>query len=257
MAAENVDDAIRLLTAVVDEARAARHRRGYFAAMYRQMTVHVKGGIVGGAFEDGDRMSRMVALFANRYLDALAAYEAGAEPPRAWRAAFEAGERRDRLILQHVVLGINAHVNLDLGVAAAEVVPADQMANLEPDFKLIQRMIGALLDPVQTVIGRFSPFLGLIWHVTDRPDDVVLNFSFKVAREEAWRHALILASQSPEMRPATIDSFDRSASVLAKLVNDPGGLLGGMVVSLVRHTERDDVPAVIDALGEVVPLTPR
>ena len=251
--AETVDDVVRMLGGVVNQARTARHRRGYFAAVYLQMTKAVRRGIETGAFEDGERMGRLVVSFANRYLAALATFRAGGVPTRAWKAAFECADRRDRLILQHVVMGINAHVNLDLGISASEVVPADDILSLRPDFQRINAVIGSLLDPIQDAIGEFSPLLGLVWRVGDRPDDEVLNFSFRVAREEAWRHALLLARQPAEDRPALIDSFDRTAALLARLVNEPGGIFGRGLLALVRATERQDVPGVIDALGQVTP----
>ena len=253
--ARTVEDVVRLLTAVVDEARLARHRRGFFAAVYRQMTLAVQRGIAAGAFDDGERMGRFVVSFANRYLAALATFQTGGTPTRAWTAAFECAERRDRLILQHVVLGINAHINLDLGIAAAQVA-GDRILDLKPDFVRINSLIGALLDPIQRAIGRFSPLLALVWRVADGPDDEVLNFSFRVAREEAWRHALVLARTPPEDHPAVIDSFDRTAALLARVVNDPGGLCGRGVLAAVRATERQDVPAVIDALSEATSTAP-
>jgi hypothetical protein len=254
--AATVDDVVRLLTAVVDDARATRHRRGFFAAVYLQMTHAVERGMDAGAFDDGERMGRFVVRFANRYLEALATFRAGGDPTRAWKAAFQCAERRDRLILQHVVMGINAHINLDLGIAASEVVPADQILTLRGDFERINSVIGSLLDPMQDAIGKFSPLLGLVWRVADEPDDEVLNFSFGVAREEAWKHALLLSRQPLEDRPAIIDSFDRTAALLARVVNDPGGLCGRAVVAAVRATERQDVPRVIDALRQVTPTVP-
>ena len=48
---------------------------------------------------------------------------AGRPVPRCWQVAFERGRTGDHVILQHLLLGINAHVNLDLAVAAAEIAP--------------------------------------------------------------------------------------------------------------------------------------
>jgi hypothetical protein len=250
MPAEDVDDVIVALTSVVDEARHTGHRRGYFAAVYRAMTLAVRDGIEAGSFDDGPRMRRFVAVFANRYLDALAGFQTGIRPTRVWRACFECNERSDRLILQQVVVGMNAHINLDLGVAAAEVTEGTDIRSMKADFNRINDVIASLLDPIQSAIGRFSPLLDLLWKVSDRPDDEVLTFSFRVAREQAWQQAVLLAGQLPEDRPATIEAFDRSAVLLTRLVSGPGGLLG-RAVAIVRHTEQEDVPSVIDTLSEV------
>src|SRR4051794_8359934 len=67
--AENIDDVVRLVGDVVDQARSTGHRRGYFAAIYLDMTRAVQEGIAKGVFDDGPRMSRFAAAFANRYLD--------------------------------------------------------------------------------------------------------------------------------------------------------------------------------------------
>jgi hypothetical protein len=247
-----IDEVVDRLGEVVDRCQAEGSRIGYFAAVYRQMTVAVRQAMAAGAFDDGPRMDRLAGAFAARYLVALDRWEQGGEPTRSWRIAFECAEQADRVILQHVILGINAHVNLDLGVAAAEVAPGAAIRSLHGDFRRINDVIGGLLDGVQAAIGRFSPLLDLLWRLADRPDDELLNFSFRVARDEAWNRARILAAQPRDAWPPTIDTFDRAAALLARLVVNPGGILR-RAVDIVHHTESDDVPAVIDALGRVVP----
>ena len=75
--ANGIDDVVAQLTAVVDEARAEPHRRGYFAALYLGMTRSVQAAIAAGQFDDSARMNRFAGAFASRYLDALSAYRAG------------------------------------------------------------------------------------------------------------------------------------------------------------------------------------
>jgi hypothetical protein len=249
-----MDDVVRLLDGVIDEARTTGHRRGYFAAVYRQMSRAVRDGIAAGRFDDGPRMDRFATIFANRYFDALNTFTSGGDPTRSWQAAFACAERNDRLILQHVVLGINAHVNLDLGVAAGEVASGEAIAGLKGDFERINGLIAGLVDSIQEAIGRFSPLLDLLWRVSEGPDDEVLNFSFRVAREEAWKRASLLAMLAPEARPPVIDSIDRGTVLLARLVIDPGGLVG-RAVSIVDHLEKEDPAAVIDALCQTVPAS--
>lgn len=245
-----VDEVVERLTELVAGFRTSRSRLGYFAAVYLQMSAAIRVGIEREAFDDGARMSRFAAAFADRYLQALGTFRAGGRPTRSWRVAFERSAQADALILQHLVLGINAHVNLDLGIAAATVAPGPSIEGLRADFERINRIIGGFLDSTQDAIGRFSPLLDLLWRLADEPDDAILNFSFRVARDEAWRRARTLAALPLEAWPPTIDSFDRAVSVMAKLVARPGGITGG-AIALVRHTESDDVPAVIDALAAI------
>ena len=105
----------------MDAARRESDRRGWFSALYRQTTRAVRDRTAAGAFDDPERMGRFVERFAARYLEPLRAHHDGRPVPRCWRTAFEAGG--DHLILQHLLLGMNAHVNLDLAVVAAETCP--------------------------------------------------------------------------------------------------------------------------------------
>ncbi len=43
--AETIEQIIEQITKIVDEAKADRSRSGYFAALYRKVTIQVKEGI--------------------------------------------------------------------------------------------------------------------------------------------------------------------------------------------------------------------
>ncbi|MEA2931418.1 MAG: hypothetical protein QOI56_203 [Actinomycetota bacterium] len=252
MPTPEIDAIVDRLDALVADARARRHRRGFFAAMYRQVTDTVRRDVAAGAFDDDARMGRFVALFAGRYLDAVGTWDAGGRAPRSWRATFVAGERKDRVILQHLLLGMNAHINLDLAVVAATIAPGDTIFELKDDFGRINDILGRLMEPLQDCIGRFSPLLHVLWAVGGGADDEVLNFSLRVARADAWHQAVTLAHLDPGRRAGAIDALDRKAAVLARLVAQPGGILE-RAVDVVAFAESDDLVAVIDALGQVRP----
>ena len=246
----DIEATVDRLNQAVAETRARNPRLALFGALYRQTTVAVGRGIDAGAFDDGERMGRFVATFAGRYLEALRIATAGGQPTRSWRMAFAAAERTDRVILQHLILGLNAHINLDLGVVAAQVAPGDAIADLEADFGRINDVLGRLAPPVQDCLGRFSPLLHVLFKVSGTSDDEVLNFSFKVARGEAWAQAVTLAHLDPAVVPLAVASLDRKVSVLGRLVTDPGGVME-RAVDVVAFTESNDIVAVVDALGEV------
>lgn len=142
-------------------------------------------------------------------------------------------------------------MNLDLAVVAAETCPGGEIASLHDDFMRVNDILAALLPRVRFAIGGFSPLLDVIDRVGGGEDDEVLNFSLRVARQEAWSQALVLAATDDPLRRAQlVDSLDRGVAVLGKLVASPGGLLQ-RAVDLVAATESDDVVAVMDALGRV------
>jgi len=128
-----IDEVLTELNHIISEAAEQRRRLGYFVALYRDVTARVDAAIEGGEFQDDARMVRLDVAFAQRYLDALKARGTEAGPPHAWARTFQAAERWRPLILQHLLLGINAHVNLDLGIAAAEGTPAPELPGLLRD----------------------------------------------------------------------------------------------------------------------------
>ncbi len=253
MSTPEIDAVVERLDRLVVDARARRHRYGFFAAMYRQVTVTVRREVEAGHFDDDARMARFVAMFAERYLIAARSWQAGQKPTRSWQAAFATTPRKDALILQHILLGMNAHINLDLAVVAAAISPGDSIVDLEGDFGRINDVLRRLMDPIQDCVGRFSPMLHLLWEVGGSADDEVLNFSIRVARRDAWQQAVTLAHLDREQLPLAIDSLDRKVAVLARLVAQPGGVLNH-AVDVVRYLESKNVVKVIDALATVEPL---
>jgi hypothetical protein len=246
-----IDAVVHKLAAEVDAARGRADRRGWFGAMYLQTTRTVRDRAVAGLFDDAARMERFVEAFAGRYLAPLHASLEGRPVPRCWAVAFDVAGRSDKVILQHLLLGINAHVNLDLAVVASETCPGDAIGSLKRDFMRVNGILGALLPEVRACIGRFSPLLDVIDRVGGADDDEILNFSIRVARDEAWSQALLLAAtDDPARRVELVDSLDRAVAVLGKVVSSPGGLLQ-RAVDLVAATESDDIVAVMDALGRV------
>ena len=244
------------LDALVAEARARRHRSGFFSAMYRQVTRTVAREVEAGRFDDDARMARFVGMFAGRYLEAQRLWQAGEPTTRSWRAAFRANERSDAVILQHLLLGMNAHINLDLAVVAATLCPGDSIFQLKGDFNRINDILHGLMQPIQDTVGRFSPLLHVLWDIGGDADDEVLNFSIRVARNDAWQQAVTLAHLDATRFAPAVDSLDRKVAVLARLVGEPGGTLAH-AVHVVRYMESRDVVKVIDALAKVEPVVTR
>ena len=236
MKATTIDEVLSQLSSIITESRQSGDRCGFFAALYYKVTAKVKEGIEKGQFEDGARMERLDVLFANRYLDALASWKSGGEPSASWKIAFEACGRRSVLVLQHLLLGISAHINLDLGVAAVEAMRgagqgvdggrADEPAGaaeagqtlgpIEKDFDSINIILGAMTYEVINEINRLSPLLSLIGKHSKNTESVLVQFSMTNARDGAWCFAEDLFVLSGEKYNACLTARDKD---IAKLGN--------------------------------------
>ena len=253
MLANNIDDVLRILNGIIADCRAKSDPLGYFPALYRQVTLRVKQGIAEGFFDDGPRMERFDALFANRYFAAYDAFRAGGKPSKSWQIAFGATRSGELIILQDLLVGINAHINLDLGVVAGETFQGAALDSFHADFNKINLILASLIPPVEQVVGRFSPLIHILDQIGGKDEVEVLDFSLDAARDEAWLNATIVSLVPPGVRPFTVESIDRKAAFLGRLVANPTGPVVRGAVSLIRETESKNVPAIIDALGAIVP----
>ncbi|MER6536222.1 DUF5995 family protein [Streptomyces sp900105755] len=254
MAAQNIDDVVDGLAGIVREAERGGDRIGYFAALYRQVTVEIRAAVHAGLFEDGPRMDRFDTIFGNRYFAAYDAWRRDRSGPRCWRETFGLLDDADTVIVQHLVLGVNAHINLDLAVAAAETVPGGDIQDLRHDFLLINDILARVVLAVQDSVDALSPLLSLLDKVGGRTDEQILDFSIRESRAEAWYNAVLLAGQNAAERAATVDRLDTRAAVLARLIARPDGIVRP-ALELIRHTESGDVPAVIRHLDGAVAAT--
>ncbi|MFJ5301307.1 DUF5995 family protein [Streptomyces sp. NPDC088350] len=251
MAAQNTDEVVDGLAGIVREATRAGDRIGHFAALYRQVTVEIRKAIHEGRFEDGPRMDRFDTLFGNRYFAAYDAWRRDRSGPRCWRETFGLLDDSDTVIVQHLILGVNAHINLDLAVAAARTDTGKDIQALRHDFLLISDILARVVLAVQDPVDAVSPLLSLLDRVGGRTDEQILDFSIVQSRAEAWHNAVLLAGQSEGERAATIERLDVRAAVLARLIARPGALVRP-ALELIRHAESDDVPAVIARLDSAV-----
>jgi hypothetical protein len=249
MQATDIDDVLVKLTGIINRQRDLGSPLAFFPAVYRATTARVRAGIQSGRFVDGARMERLATTFANRYLAALDGFSLGdgGASVRAWQVAFDAAARQHTMILQHVLLGMNAHINFDLPLAVIAAANGGKIADLEGDFQAINRILADLLDPVQAIIDRFSPLLHILDQVGGRTDEKLVTFSINTARDEAWHEATRLAGESSQQRERSILSLDRRVAVVAQRIIVPDGALG-LASSLIARTESTDIASVTAAM---------
>ena len=250
--AESIDSVQGVLDAldeIIGRSIAGRDRVGEFAAMYRQVTARIAEGIAAGSFDDAERMERLDVTFATRYLRALEQFEGGGRPTRSWDLTFRAAASARPLIVQHLLLGINAHINLDLGIAAATIAPGAALPGLRRDFDRINEILAGLVAGIEDDVAEVSPWIGLLKRIGGRDGDEIVRFSIEMARTDAWRFAVELAPLAPDHWPAAVAARDSVVTRLGRRVLDPGLVSAGLMV--IRARESNDVPRIIRVLTGV------
>ena len=247
--ATNIDEVLIQLDSIIEWAKANGSRLGYFPALYRRVTARVKDGIAAGEFEDGPRMEHLDVVFANRYLVALRDYWAGKPTTESWRVAFEGCKRWRPLVLQHLMAGMSAHIQLDLGVSAAEVAPGNQIWGLEKDFAKINALLLSLIDQVQDDLAENWRALKLIDWVAGRKDERLAGFGIEVTRKQAWQVALNMAQFKGEDLKTAIRNLDQRVSRFGKVMLGPRWLLM-LTLSGIRILETGSIYKKIKALQD-------
>jgi Family of unknown function (DUF5995) len=193
-----------------------------------------------GRFHDGARMATFIQEFAARYLDARTG-----TAPGCWRASFSVGGDAHLLVVQHLFLGINAHVNFDLPQTVVKL--ADQtgdLASIRPDFESINDVLHDTYGDVLGDLDRVTRWTG---QVAAMGGGHLFNFSLRAARDQAWRTAVRLHGLAPDARPADVGALDHLVCVLAYLITRPT-LPFRWMVPLARRLETHDPVKVTEAL---------
>ncbi len=244
------DGTIGALTDMIDRCVATEDRAGYFPALYRVVTRTVRERAGQGVFQDAARMERFVTTFAGRYIDAYTAWRGGKPCSASWQAAFEVTTWRRPVIVQHLLLGMNAHINVDLAVTAATLDPVGGMDAVHSDFDAINGVLGELVAGCDQAVDKVSPWFGLVDKMSHSTEEAVIRFSLRRARAQAWSSAVRLSKLSGAPLDAEIDAIDQATAGVAYVVAHPGLLLS-TGLAIVRTREWKTPSKVIAVLDEV------
>ena len=227
-----------MLTATIDELRsvalAADDASGYFPAMYARITKAVEIAAGEGRFADGPRMEAFARAFAAWYPRIGHDH---ARVPGCWQAAFDVAGDGRLMIVQHLLLGINAHVNHDLPQVVVELAPRGTDVDvLRGDFDAVNRILAESLPMVLRSLGSVSRWVNTaaVFGGTQ-----LFDFSLKVARRRAWEAAERMLPLDDADRAGYVAELDRLVRVLAYLVANPGPV-SKLAVALGRRCEDHD-----------------
>ncbi|MEP7237210.1 MAG: DUF5995 family protein [Ferruginibacter sp.] len=245
-----IDDVIVALGNIILEAENNNDTSAYFAALYRKVTIKVKEGIANNEFEDGARMEKLDVVFASRYINAYYAWKNNKPVSASWQKAFDISGNYWPIVLQHLLMGMNAHINLDLGVAAAEISKGKDINSLQNDFNKINTILSSLVAEVQNNLANIWPRLKWILQKTRRVDDFMVDFSMQLSRDGAWKYAVSLAGNADGL-DALIAARDKTVAEKSKIVTYDG-FIASLVLSIIRIGERGSIKQKIERMKATI-----
>ena len=247
--AKTIDDVLNDLDSIIEDSVQENNRLGIFAYIYRRTTAQIKQAIADKKFEDNDRMQKLDVVFANLYLNAYKNFFSNKSISKSWLVAFQC--KNEKLtIIQHIILGMNAHINLDLGIAASEIMPPDKIEDLKNDFMLVNQILKDLINEMQDRVSRVSKTMFLLDWIGQNEDEKIINFSIVKAREQAWDFANSLSKLNEEDGKKKINSVDDFVYDLGNIIKRAPGILTRIILRIISWFEVQDVKKIITLLEE-------
>ena len=102
--------------------------------------------------------------------------------------AFDGAQLPEPIIVQHMLAGVNAHIDLDLGIAAEQIAPGASCRRCS-DFNTVNAVLGSQVNGVADEIDELSPVLADIYDVCMKNEIDLIGDGAMVFRDSAWRFA--------------------------------------------------------------------
>ncbi len=245
--ATSIQEVLGQLDTIINKSIETNSRLGLFAYIYRRTTAEVALEIALGNFEDNQRMEILDVAFANLYLDAYKDYQEKQSVSAAWAYAFDhAGE--SLTILQHIMLGMNAHINLDLAIATATSMSGQEISVVENDFVKINDILFQITNELQDRLSRVSPLVFILDWLGKNKDEQVIDFSMRKAREQSWNSANLLWSLGEDHSAEAINKIDQFVLKISERITSPKAWIIRFLLGLIQKFETKQVSSIITKL---------
>ncbi len=232
-----LDEAANSLTELQQIFRANADRRAVFVTCYLVMTRDMRNKTAQGFFADNAWVTRYALAFANYYRQAILDWSTDniSQVPECWQIAFRAAEADTTLILQDLLLGINAHIDHDLALALDRVGIQPESLRHEDHLKVNEVLVAATV-PIEQAIGRYyAPGLNLLGRTLGPLAVIAANLNIDLARNHAWNMAAqLVAAKADAKRASLTTELDKQASLIANLVIGPTHEMAFLVPALKR-----------------------
>lgn len=228
-------DVIAEMQTTIDGWQATRDHRAIFLTCYQMMTQNMLIAIDNGEFEDGVWVNRLLHDFADYYFNALTAYDTDPQSaPVVWQHAFQSARRPRTHVLQHLILGVNAHINYDLVYVIYDMLHTEwpqlspeEIAQRYRDHCHVNDVIYRTIDAVQAdVVGEYSAAMNWVDTAFLKLDEWLLHRLICRWREGVWTSATRLMTCTEPDSPAVHRFIEQTAVQRGQAILFERGLTG-------------------------------
>jgi Family of unknown function (DUF5995) len=235
-----IDAVVREMQRRADPLVGSCSHQALFALTYLRVTqAYAWSARQPGYYADPAWTNHAVAVFAKYYLRAFDSWTAdngSTAVPQAWKIAFDAARDGKVSSAGNFFLGLNAHINHDLGLAMAAAGLTGPNGQSE---KINYDKIDALLNSVTLpLIAELSARLDPSMDDTSLPlslDAVATSNVMYAWREQAWRNAELIASATPLTRSLVTTTIEVNSATQATTYATTFSYLPPVTTSVARN----------------------
>lgn len=220
---------LQRMQALCNQWSSEGDRREVFLRCYGMMTSNMHAAIGRGDFIDSVWVDRLLHRFAEYYFEALERWDTSPDAaPAVWQLAHGSTGREGTAVWQHLLLGVNAHINFDLVLTVHELLE-DEWAGLSPEARLrrhddycrVNAIIADTIDAVQDeVLAPSMPSSVILDRLMGRIDEYMISRLVTSWRDRTWDHALrLLETCDGTQRLAIVAEVEEHALRLAARIN--------------------------------------
>lgn len=216
------------MQSLIERWEAASDKRSIFLGCYRLMTQNMLAAIEQNEFLDSAWINVLLDHFAGYYFVALKEYERNpVSAPRVWRLAHDTALAQDRLIVQDLLLGINAHINYDLVLTLVDLLESEwDLLNEEQrsaryrDYCHVNDVIHSTIDAVQDqILDPEMHLMEFIDKVFGSTDERMVYHLLSHWREAVWENAVrLLDTREADERTHLITRLESEAFELGEVI---------------------------------------
>jgi Family of unknown function (DUF5995) len=257
----NVDEALTALDTVSRRLQADGDALAAFPDIYGIITRKVAEQVArpDGMFLEPAWISRLAGRFCERYLETLRwSIERRPQDCDAWDATYACASMRCTLPVQHVVLGLSAHINFDLTLGIYETIcefghadSASQLARYKHDHDAVNDLLLASIpEAFAHLAERHGCALSAaIYAHAYAPAKWVTMMMLTRFRATVWNNVIaLLAAKSDAERSQVIAKMARRSGRWGFLLKLPSAILSRLLEA-PAPTAR---PAPVIPIGEPV-----